>query len=56
MVIGRFNVYLESIFWEFGEIDNYLEIDKSCLFVFSICVMINVFMSIENRNVNCLWV
>ncbi len=55
LVTGKFHVPTGSIFWEFGEIDNYPKTNKSRQLASSIRAMINAFMNTENRNINCEW-
>jgi hypothetical protein len=56
MATGKFNAPVGSIFWEFGEIDNYPKTEKSLQLASSIRAMINAFMHNETRNVECEWV
>jgi hypothetical protein len=53
---GKFNSPAGSIFWEFTEIDNYPDTDKSLQLASSIRAMINAFMNKENKNMDCEWV
>lgn len=56
MATGKFHAPAGSIFWEFGEIDNYPKTDKSRQLASSIRAMVNAFMNNDNRNMNCEWV
>lgn len=55
LITGKFNAPQGSIFWEFEEIDNYPDTDKSLKLASSIRAMINAFMNTEYRNSGCEW-
>jgi len=56
MITGKFNAPVDSIFWEFEELDNYPNTEKSLQLASSIRAMINAFMDKEVRNFDCQWV